>query len=246
MQYWDQSRFDADLREALRTMTSDNWPRFLNKKAYYATRKAIWYTKKVEKETISRELEEGKAMELVRIKSGKRYSTAKKNVKSFFGSKAGRVPLLALILQHRVSHGGKDRSPWYGKKRPEGGAAMLAKMRRVFGARISSIGFIKAGWTGARDMLKASVYGNTKSMPPDDAKKKPSGRTMGYAIPATSANLNVVIFNEAMSRFDKNDALQRVGGKGLQMALDDEARDMEQMLGKEMQPAVDQFNRKQH
>ena len=111
-----------------------------DKKAYFILRRAIWHTHKADIDEMREKLGESKAMELHKIKSGKRFSRSKKNIKSFFGVGEGKqgVPLLAMIIQARAKHGGKA-SPWKGVSRAVGAAQMLEKMRQVNASLAPSI-----------------------------------------------------------------------------------------------------------
>ena len=246
---WDQSTFDGTLARYLHEHESSVWPNCLNKKAYYVARKAIWFTRKVAPETISRELQESKATELHKVRSGRRYSQAKSNVKSFFGS-YGQAPLLALIIQKRATQNWTSgdffgRSPWYGKSRSAGAAAMLKAMRKVFGARMRSIAFIKAGWINARNVMERSFTGSRKGLPAGEKFLQTYVGKLGGATPATAQSLRATIWNDANARHDHKHALDVYGGEGLQKAMADEAADTVRYLEGELDPFVRIFNSQQ-
>jgi hypothetical protein len=241
---WNQDTFDGTLARYLHEHESAVWPNCINKKAYYVARKAIWFTRKVAPETISRELEEGKASVLTKLKSGK-FSKAKKNVRSFFGNTSSRAPLLALIVQSRYPNSKGERSPWFGRSRSAGAAYMLAEMRKVFGARMRSIAFIKAGWINARNVMERSFTGSRKGLPASEKFLQTYVGKLGGATPATAGLLQAKIWNDANARRDHKAALDTYGGEGLQKAMMDEAADTVRYIEGEMDPFVRIFNSQQ-
>src|ERR1035441_9032646 len=163
----DSTQFDQALRQYA-ALSKRTPAEVCNKKAYYIVRRAIWHTHKADFATMREQLGESKAMELHLIKSGKRFSRSKKNIKSFFGQGDGTqgAPLLAMIIQARAGRGG-EASPWKGGTRAAGAALMLAAMRTVWNARARSIGFIKSGWITARELFK-EFGGGGRGLPPNE------------------------------------------------------------------------------
>lgn len=219
----------------------------INTKAYYIARKALWFTPKADIGKIREVLGEAKAMNLVRLKSG-RWSRNKKNTVSFFGrggatsTKTGRAPYLALIVQKRRGRAGHP-SPWKGLSRAAGAAAMLQVMRQVFGARLRSVAFLKAGWLPAIREL-APYAEKSAGLPPMDGKQV--GRPKGGAR-AAQPGFNPVaqVLNNASASRDTRAALMRYGAPALQKAFDDEAFDMTTYIKRKMQPDAAAFNAKQ-
>lgn len=191
-----------------------------NKKAYFILRRAIWYTHKASIESMREKLGESKAMELHLIKSGKRFSRSKKNIKSFFdrGEAKTSAPLLALIVNKRR---GKGRGLY--------GAAMLAELRKVWNARARSIAFIKSGWITARDIFKA-FGGGGRGLPTSEGTAVGGPKVIG--VPKGGGTLasvvwraKAVFWNSASAKRDHKQALYKYGEPALQRAFDEETAD---------------------
>jgi hypothetical protein len=121
--------------------------------------KAVQTMPRVMPAKMDEELNAAIATDLIRVKSGKRFSRSKKNRGYAFGP-VGKgaypsVPLLALIINaqanpasnfNRITGGvfARDHSPFKGLSREAGREAMRMTMRRVLAARHSSSGFFKA------------------------------------------------------------------------------------------------------
>lgn len=224
-------------------VSSKTLQEIINTKAYYIARKALWFTKKADAPKIREELGEVKGTALVRLKSGK-WSHSKKNVQSFFtrGGARAEAPLLALIIQKQSKKSGQG-SPWKGRSRAAGAAAMLEAMRRKLNARVQSIAFLRAGWLpGIRTLAPLADKGG--SLPPIDARQR--GQPKGYAKPA-GAGFNPVaeIVNKATTYRDQKGALIKYGGPALQQAFDDEALDMQVYIERKMKEDAAVFNAKQ-
>lgn len=116
---------------------------------------------------ITNELQAAKAVELVKLKSG-RFSRAKKNTKNFFNGSAGEAPLLTLIVSARAnpnSHFNQitnsryalPHSPWQGVDRATGAQRMLETMRAMFNSRIRSSGFFRTSAKVVMFLFKRQV-----------------------------------------------------------------------------------------
>jgi hypothetical protein len=201
----------------------------VNKKGYYVSRRAIWYTHKADPAKVREELGEHKAQMLIKTKRG-RWSHSKKNIKSVFDVGAGKegAPLLALVVQAQRKRAGLA-SPWKGKSRLAGAAAMLDELRKVSGARLRSIAFIKSGFIEARDIFKRLVGGGGKSgLPPSEGAaiggpKRVGPSSKGGATPAHDGwNARATLWNSADARHDRRASLFKYAEPGLQRAIDEE------------------------
>lgn len=220
----------------------------VNKKAYWICLKAIWNTPKTPAAKIASELDATKATELVRTKSGKRWSRSKTNVKAFFGSNTSRkkeAPILALILQSRVKNSGRNlgyaakppwhesrqiaQSPWKGVNRATGAARMLAAMRKMYGAKMMSRAYLASGWLEAKNSFQKALAGKLITegkTPPAVGEVKRRGKPKGESTVAQPGfNARAEFINMAWSQPDGGEALIRIGGPALQAAIDDEAGD---------------------
>jgi hypothetical protein len=202
-----------------------------DKKSYYIIRRAIWHTHKADIEEMREQLGETKAMELHNIKSGKRFSRSKKNIKSFFSTGAGDqgVPLLAMIIQKRAGHSSKG-SPWKGVSRASGAARMLEAMRHVWNARARSIAFIKSCWIPARELFKGRAGGGGRGLPPSEGAAiggpKVIGVPKGGGTPASVVwKAKAVFWNSASTKRDHKGAVFQYGEPALQQAFDEETAD---------------------
>ena len=222
----DQRQFDAALKRYAAT-TQKLPSEIVNQKGWRIGQKAVWYAPVTTAEQIKTELGMEKAMELVKLKSG-RFSHAKKNLKAFFSNSpdAQDAPLLALIIQARASHGGKP-SPWKGKSREEGARAMLDEMRRVYGARQKSRAYFKACFATIRDIFKNAVKRLPFSAP--DSRGSGTfgslGRDKGRiadARPATGAGRALATLTIISPRHDLKGAIYKHAEPALQRAFDEE------------------------
>jgi hypothetical protein len=258
---WDQSRFDATLRAAL-VHTSRSVKQFVLDQAYSVVINTMGETHKADRMMIEGSLQAFKAHELTLVGKrgvgkGLRFSKAKSNVKYSFGNYK-EAPLLALIVQSRTQFGShpssKGRlSPWYGVSRAEGAARMLAEMRKVIGARLSSIGFIKSGWIASREYLRSqgargSLYTTAARVLDERADAAAAhGPTAGGALVfGTEFNPSVTIWNSREEAKHANAAaVIRYGAEGLQKGLNIVEADMRAHLEATLTPICVEFNAKQ-
>jgi hypothetical protein len=237
---WDQRRFQETLNRYLE-ISKRTFQSIINSKAFFVARQAIWYTPKAE---------------VARVKSGlgqvvsvNRLSTAGKVVKQVKQRKAvlrlGRndVPLAVLILQKRLAEKGQA-SPFKGKSRAAGRRLMDKLVKKMLGARLRSIAFIKSGWLPAVGIL--APFADRRGQPPLDNAARQIGKPKGTAEPARSAfNPIAKIMNLASARHDQKQALVRYGTVGLQKAIDAETASMNRYIEDRTKPDADEFNRAQ-
>lgn len=208
-----------------------------NKKAYHILRKAIWFTEKANYDKMRDSLGQYKRMDWKLIKSGRRYSFDKRNIKSFFARGAAKktAPMLALLIQARVFGTEKTKkslaqSPWKGVPRAEGARRMLEAMRKVWKAKTRSIAFIKSGWITARDIYKqwgAGAHGLPPSEPSSIGGPKTIGAPKGGAEPATAGlwKCTAKFWNTASTKRETKQALIKYGQPALEQAFREEETD---------------------
>lgn len=231
----DHREMDAALK---RLYLFSKWApaKLVNHAAYRSNQKAVWYAPAVTAATIATELNQ--AVELRRIKSGKRFARGKKqNAFGNLGNLARTevnqsVPLLALIIQARSGPGKSHRSPWAGVTRAIGAANMIEKMRKVYGARQKSRAYFKACFATVRDIFKKAA-GN--KIPFSDSASRGSGtvnsmaRDVGRianATPATEAQgyKARAIWEIISPRHDIKQAIFKHAQPAIQRGMDEEAR----------------------
>jgi hypothetical protein len=232
---------DSKMKAAIRRLSavSSKLPsELVNQKAYRIAQKAVWYSPAVSKETIATEL--NAAVELVKEKSGKRFSRSQKG-KVIFGNLGNEakddanntVPLLALIIQARAKKKGGKPSPWKGVNRQEGARRMLEAMRKVYGARQKSRAYFKACFATIRDIFQSASKGR---LPFSNPSSRGSGtvasmaRDRGRIADGTPASVGG--FRKAIAQFwivsprhDLKAAIYKHAQPALQRAFDEEAGD---------------------
>ncbi len=217
---WDQSGFDAALKEELKH-TKRTFVQAINTHAYFIARKALWYTTKVPKGRPTAELEQP---------SGKRES----------------VHLGVMILAKRFRNVGRwpewEKEYW-GEDQPGHGyegAEWQAAIRNLILRRESSRAFLKSGWIPAIRILE--TFTDSKSgAAPRDSEARVHGQEKGAAYPAVDGEVMVTkIINSALSKSDEGGkALAEIGGAGLATAFYDETQNIKEYIEKKL---AEQFN----
>lgn len=187
---------------------------------------------KVEPGTIREELEEVKAQELSRLKSGK-FSRNKKNIRSFFGSGRSQPPFLALILNRRANPDYQgpyklQQSPFKGVDRATGAQRMLAAMRRVFSTRLSSTGYFKTAAAAIMFLFRAANRGQGPA-PVDTGAGGSISRRIGKIAggrPATGNNARATFWIAAPEPDSQSgrDAIYKIAEPIWQQAMDEEGK----------------------
>ena len=134
----------ADALKKLAYAKGKNMSDVVNKKLFYTARRAVWYTKAANASAIAKELGQN-----VTGAKGKRAGSVTMKGQSLFNNrrnKEGTEESLAerLVNFYRVKLGKKGLS----------GEKLQKAARALVGARLRSIGFLKAGWIAARDSMK--------------------------------------------------------------------------------------------
>jgi hypothetical protein len=267
---WDQSRLDRAIQARIALM-GRTAAQIANTAAYWIavnTKAAVPFT------TINRiDTDLNVAVDLVKTKRGKRFLRGKKFqvANRSFGAvgnlakveKYQAVPLLALIIQARVNPSSRYNqltggryfmtfSPFKGKTRAAGAAAMLAEMRRVLAARHSSVKYLLSGEVPAIRALApyaVNKYRRGGASPNADnsAYYDFGGPDRGYAIPAfegftTWAKIVNATGTIGENQKAQNDALWRYVAPARQQAIDIEATLMESYVEKAMAEGNKRFN----
>ena len=219
----------------------------VNRKAYWIVTRAQWKTPRVPSTQIAAELQATKVIETHYNKDGS-VSKSRSKAKAVFNAGSKEAPILSLILQSRVKGSGRNRgyaakspwpeekqipqSPWKGVNRATGAARMLEAMRKMYGMKLRSRAYLASGWIEAIATLQAAMR---KALLPQFTEKAPAkgkqgtaryGKPKGEAKPAQPGmNPKAMFVNAAWSKEDGGEALLRIGGKALQEAVNEEARD---------------------
>ena len=235
---------DVEFQEALRRLamvSPKTCCELVNQKAYRITQKAVWYSPQVSEAKIAADLGAVRVQGNVLIGKrgrgkGLRVSMAASNITNVFTQIEGQrtqgentgVPVLALIIQARAGFdkGGKLKfSPWYGKSRAAGAAAMAAAMLRVYGARQKSRAYFKACFATARDIFKLACR---KPTSPDinGTIIKSQARDRGRLADGKPAlDKPIATFWITSPRHDLKEAIYKYAQPALQRAFDEEAGD---------------------
>lgn len=222
----------------------------------YNTREAMPFS------TIGRiDTELGVAVNLTKIKSGKRFSRNKRNF-SFTAGKGGdivkSVPLAALIIQaranpssnyNRITHSRyAGPSPFKGVSRAAGAAAMAGAISRMIKSRHSSIKFLRAGWSMALEALWR-FKGNRSASKGGDFTSKSNFSDFGDVTVAQEGYTKVMgmIANNigvegSVNAPNYNAAMLKYGVPALQAALDREEKEMLLYMIKKTKAQNDKFN----
>lgn len=229
VQFWDQQKFDDALRD-YHMVTKRSYAQVLNTKAFYIARKAVWFTAKTNPESIARTLGQ--------VVRGKRTTRTGRTVRtstvSLVQGDEAEAPLAALMIQSRRRK--KNQPGLYGRD-------MAREIRSLLSARNKSIAYLKSGWLPAvRALERLAGRGNRPAM--DNAARQ-VGREKGSATPAVASdNPFAAIENRAFARHStKKTNVEVIGGRGLQLAFDDEARSMDEYTERKLAEDAARTNR---
>ena len=218
----------------LSAATNKSVPELVNKKLYFVARRAVWYTHIASFFKIAQEL----GQRFSKVKTGRRKGklTMKKG-ETYNTSRKYDAPLAAILVNF-----------YRGKTGHRGlrGAAMKTAVQKFVGARMRSIGFLKAGWIAARDSMKKKA--RIKAAPDGamDGKAKRAGvARLGGAAPARyDMSCSAAIWNQASygdglnphtgNNYKHNEALMKYGLPALERAFAEETADTKTQLIKEI------------
>lgn len=224
--------------EALLAESERTYPHFINGQALAVAIRARKYTQKTEKESISQET--GQIDTTARtIKRGKRKGQVV--YKKVYNN--DEDSLLARIVNSRRRDAGLPMI-W--------GAQLQAEVIKARNARLRAAGFIRSAWGYAINMLAKAVRAGQRArgyvdFGGDGELAKMSGQPKGGAEPATpvlSGTVVAEIWNSALIKLSDRDPHHihnplPIAQHGLQRALDETAKDMEEELARRLQPIFD-------
>lgn len=236
---WDQSRFTSILREYLR-ITKRTVADAVNTKAFFIARRAVVETPKADALKIGKELSE-----LIYAFKDTKHG-AKRTLKTVTRydalGRTNQVPIAALLVNKRRGERGKPGLY---------GAAMTEAIRRIRGARQSSVGFIKSGWLPAIRKLEYGVpekyrRGAAKMDMTIHTSTSPKGSA---TLASPGARVQAMISNDigdhGAHQGQHNAALHKYGEPALARAFAVETLGMQQYIDQHMKPDADEFNRNQ-
>jgi len=224
----DTTKYEASLKRLLDECYSSAFPRTVNKHAFYTALGAIPETARTPDIKIAAELG--------------REITAKRA-----DGTTGQVPIGFVIAAKRASKtfgAVRQIRTWQAiqSKRSFNAlklwlAAIDHKLKQMYGGRVASTAFIRAGWAAVLQQLGPLIGGRYNR-----SGLHLRGAFKGSVKPATGSDLTCVIRNTAQSRSEHRGGLIRHGEPPLQRAIDKEARNMAKHLEDEMKGPVERFN----
>lgn len=219
--------FRRVMREYQKVSKRDN-ATIVYTKAFYIARGAVRRTVKVERSKIQEEM-------------AKPARIAKND-----------APLAAILINAAIGGKGKaaDRVPsrllaaWAAAGKGLWGKAMRKAVRALTGARLSSRGFIAAGWLPAIKVFEPLAERKGRA-PRQDRSVKQFGRPKGagYAEGKDSLVPKAIIENFANPPHDPHGALIKYGERALQEAFKDEMLSMEAYIAAKKQESIDKHFR---
>lgn len=225
----DTSKFDEAFKRYV-AITNRDLHTATNTTAYYIARKAVWFTEKANKEQVKSSLVSVVTSQVTNRKG----AVVTRRKKSLVKARDHDAPLAAVIINARRKRAGKKGLF---------GAQMKAAVREMIAARVRSVAYIKSGWIPAIRTLEGVA--DKGKQPRIDSSAKQLGKPKGYAVPARGLSWTPVakIVNEAYAKRDKKDAFGKVGGGGLQMAIDDETASKNQYIEDKMKERAEEFKK---
>lgn len=242
-------KFDtSELELATRQLSAENGKDLataFNKKMGWLLRRWLWETKKADYAKMARSL----GMRLRMGKSGQKVTKTGKILKFKGGWKANRVsslggsagsfrskrladegamvPIIIAMISKR-----KSGSPYKGVSRSAGKSAMRAAIKKKFGARARSIGYLKSAIaTAQKPFLPFSSGG--RGLPPMDRTVKQYGRPKGFGTLARAGNrMLAVAVDKSTTKRQGDKALRKYAEPALAKAYADELRDTREYLDK--------------
>ncbi len=221
---WDQSRFDAALRQKLEACKTEKVPAAINKTGFFVSLKAMKETPK--KTPFEIEAAVSKTMPVVNNRG--------ENVE---------IPILWVIAAKSVGKTWPEQRMKLGEKRKRAvnvlmayRAALRKKAKTILGSRKRAAAFLASGWLGVIKTLGMKVRGVSAPQSIFQYKTlvKTRGVTKGKATPAVAGlTPTCTIENSAQAKSDKKNGLVRFGGPALQRAMDSEAQSIIDHLNEE-------------
>lgn len=231
---WDQSRFDALLKDYLQAHWSYEWPRILNKKAARLCWRILMETPFKEVNSIEPEL-------LLDVYAKRSDGTA------------ADAPVGYVMAAHRAARDwtssarfrqAQQRMLRYGRSNELKAwrRHVKDKYKRLLGGRKASVRFIQVGWISVLQSMAAAGIPEARTRQIGTANLR--GALKGYVRIAREGDFNVTMTNVARSRHEHSGQFYIKGTAAMQRAFDLEMADLEEYFRKEMAPKADEFNRK--
>lgn len=206
--------------------TERTYSQFVNSRAFFVAKKAMEETEKADADKIVFQLAGN-----VRVKLGVSRKTGQRTMKRQYDVLEGS--LAARIINAKLKADGKKMI--FGKE-------MMQAVKRMIGARLRAVAFIRSGWIYAIKTLAplvgggkgASIFGNARM----------TGAAKGYAKPASAALSSIVqceIGNTALLQ-GKHSSPMKVGLKGLEKAMAREAQEALNHLREKLGPTFKGFS----
>lgn len=194
----------------------------LNQQCYLVAHKAALYTPSTSRFEIERYFE----IEGYKLRRDKTGAFKRKKTSAAMPSSRGLRVAFAVLNWRRKKYGGQPYER--GKNGQEGPIVKAA--RRLIGARLKSVGFLRLGWVSAMRDLQGSVSFR-KSIA--GINTVDSGR-LGHAIPATEARPVAFAANTVHIKRAPNLDLKTKGLPALHRALIEQAKEMMEHLRKKI------------
>jgi hypothetical protein len=240
----DTTRFKETVQQYM-GWTSRSLTEACNEKAFRVSIRAVEETKKANAQEIKAVFGQATVLTLSKRRvKGKSVYRRTGNLSTFSGqSREHKAPLLAVIINARRGEG-----------RGLYGPAMTAEMNKVFGARMSSISFIRSSFIPAIKKLEPfSRY--AKGVPSQDPTAKIVGRPKGGADPAAKIELGSAknpdkieakLWTSLGGEGKRGDKIMKAtleyARKGLEAAVEHERQSMEKYILDKMDADAARFN----
>lgn len=231
---FDTSELELATRQ-LATETGKDLAAAFNKKMGWLLRRWIWNTQKTDFPKMARTL----GLRLRMSKAGEKKTKTGKTIKfkarwkasgKTFKTEDQAVPLIVAIIQKR-----KGGSPYKGKTRREGRRAMIAAVKKKFGARARSISYLKSAIASAQKPFLPFSSGNSPGAPPVDRDRnlKPVGKPKGFGTVAVAGTrMLAVAVDKSTTKRQGAKALLKYAKPALEKAYADELKDTREYLNK--------------
>lgn len=236
---FDTSELEATTRQ-LATQLEKEVPAAFNKKMGWLLRRWLWHLKSANYAQMARAL--GLRLRLGR--SGEKVTKTGKVIKFKARWKAGgktfqnqlvrdikrggdAVPLIVAMISKRT--GG---SPYKGVSRAAGRRAMRAAVKKKFGARARSIGYLRSAVASAQKPFLPFSSGPS-AVPPieNDRSLRPVGRPKGFGTIAQPGNQPVAIAVDAsITKRQRDQGLVKFSRPALEKAYAEELKDTQDFL----------------
>ncbi len=225
---FDSSRLNKTLEQYLHTMSSEVWPRAMNKKGFYVASKAAKNNPIKNYESVLAEL--------------MRPVTAKDE-----NDRTKQVPVgWVLAAKRATKHWDKKQLNRWGNHKKElrltrkrWQAELKGRLKAMLGGRKASLRFLSVGWYSVMSLLGPLIGGRYNRGPM-------RGSLKGSAVSARALSLSVTITSTSNARSETRGGFERLGIPPLLAAIEEETASMEKHIQDEMAKDTAWFNNAQH